>query len=237
MDNDNTAATVETYEDLAGLVDYSLTRTELSEEDIARGCEIAKSYGLAAVIVRPSDVDLAARWVGSSLRLASIVDVPFGYSTTSAKTFAVRDLLRRGVKEIDTVMNTGKLISRQFQYLEVELHQMAESCHESQAMLKVHLENEYLNEELKIVACRIAKRAGVDYLSSASLEDISLLQTHAREKLKLKSIAAIDDLATAQAFRNAGCTRLQLTNPKPILDAWKVALAARQQDARVASES
>ena len=234
MDNVNTTATVETYQDLAGLVDYSLTRTDLSEEDIARGCEIAKSYGLAAVIVRPCDVDLAARWVGS-LRLASIVDVPFGYSTTSAKTFAARDLLRRGVKEIETVMNTGKLISRQFQYIEVELHQIAESCRESQAILKVHLESEHLNEELKIVACRIAKRAGVDYLATGSLEDVPLLQTHVREKLKLKATASIEDLETARAFRSAGCTRIQLTNPRPILDAWKVELAARQQQVKANS--
>ena len=225
MDNGNTATTVETYQDLAGLAEYSLVRPHFSEEDIARGCELAKEYGLAAVIVRPSDVDQAARWVGSSLRLASVVDVPFGYSTTSAKNFAARDLLRRGVKEIDTVMNTGKLISRQFQYLEIELLQMAESCHESHAILKVQLENEYLNEELKIVACRIAKRAGVDYLSSASLEDIPLLKTHAREKLNLKSTAQIDGLETALAFRQSGCTRIQLTNPKPILDAWKIRLA------------
>ena len=232
MDNGKTVTTVETYQDLAGLAEYSLVRTDFSEEDIARGCELAKQHGLAAVIVRPSDVDSAARWVGSSLRLASVVDVPFGCSTTSAKTFAARDLLRRGVKEIDTVMNTGKLISRQFQYIEMELLQMADACHESQAILKVHLENEYLNDELKIVACRIAKRAGVDYLSSASLEDIALLTAHAREKLKFKSTAQIDNLESALAFRESGCTRLQLTNPQLILDAWKTHLAEMTTEAK-----
>jgi len=52
------------------------------------------------VIVRPSDVDLAARWMsGSVVRFGALTDSPHGYSTTAAKTYAARDLLRRGVQK------------------------------------------------------------------------------------------------------------------------------------------
>jgi deoxyribose-phosphate aldolase len=216
----------EKYEDLAGLIEYPLIRPELSEEDVARGCELAKQYGLASAIIRPSDVDLAVRWLkGSIVRLASLAGSPHGYSTTAAKLYAARDLLRRGVQEIGTVMNTGKLISRQFQYLEMELQQMAESCHESAAILTVNLESELLNEELKIVACRVARRAGADYIGANNPEDIALLQAHSRERLKIKTSAPIPDLETALALRDAGCMRMQLPGPGPILDAWKEQLA------------
>src|SRR5207302_5932451 len=109
-------------------------------------------YDMAAVLVRPCDIDLAVRWVtSSSVTLGTSIDVPYGYSTSSSKVFAVRDALRRGAKEIDTVMNTGKLISRQFQYLETELLQMADACHSAGDILKVVLESEYLNEEMRFV--------------------------------------------------------------------------------------
>ena len=220
------------YEDLAGLIEYALTRPELSEENVAQGCERAKQYHVAAVIIRPSDVELVARWLlGSAIRLCALSDSPHGYSTTAAKLYEARDLLRRGAQDIDTVMNTGKLISRQFLYLETELQQMADSCHQSGASLTVNLESEYLNEELKIVACRVARRAGVDTIGTNKLEDVALLTAHSRERLKIKAYGAIPGLEAAEAFRAAGCSRIELTDPFPILEAWKAKLAAEQAPA------
>ncbi len=179
------------------------------------------------MIVRPSDVDLAARWMsGSPVRLGTLADSPHGHSTTAAKTYAARDLLRRGVQEIDTVMNTGKLVSRQFQYLETELLQMADACHQSGAVLKVNLESEFLNEELNIIACRIARRAGADYIGTNKLADVAVLLAHSRDRLKIKCYAVIPGLEVALAFRDAGCSRIELAEPGPILDAWKEKLAA-----------
>ncbi len=210
------------YEDLASLMEHVLLRPDLSETDVAQGVELAKRLGVAAVIVRPSDVDLAARWMaGSSVALGTVVDWPYGTETTSVKTYAVRDMLRRGVKEIDTVMNTGKLISRQFQYLEVELVQMADACHQSGAILKVILENQYLVEELKILACRICRRAGVDYIASAAREDMPLLKEYSKKRLKLKAWGGIDSLEQAQEFRGAGCERLQSEHSASILASWR----------------
>ncbi len=229
MTTSNIVETAPRYEDLAGLIEYALLRPDLSEEDVARGCETAKQYRVASVVVRACDVDLVARWMaGSQVQMGVIVDSPHGYSNTSSKLYAARDLLRRGARQIDTVLNTGKLISRQFQYLETELLQMADSCHESGAVLAVSIESEFLNEELKIVACRILRRAGADYIGTADLSDMPLLQTHSRERLKIKSQATIADVDRALEFRTAGCTRLQLSNPAPLLDAWKEKLAASQ---------
>jgi deoxyribose-phosphate aldolase len=217
------------YEDLASLIECALVQPELSEVDVERGVGVAKKLGVAAVVIRPSDVDLVARWLpGSGVRLSGLADSPHGYSTTAAKLYEARDLLRRGVHELHTVMNTGKLISRQFQYLETELQQMADSCHQSGAILAVNLESEFLNEELKILACRVARRAGADYIGTDTLADVPFLRTHSRDRLKIKSCAPIPDLATALAFRDAGCSRIQMTDPGPVLEAWKVQVAVTQ---------
>ena len=53
----------------------------------------------------------------------------------------------------------SKLVSREFQYVQMELQQMAELCHKEGALLKVILENAYLSDELKIIACRCCERA------------------------------------------------------------------------------
>ena len=216
------------YEDLASLIEHTLLSTFLSETDVSQGCQIARAYQVASVIVRPSDVDLAVRWMaGSGVVLGTIVDWPHGFSSPSVKNFAVRDMLRRGVKEIDTVMNTGKLISRQFQYVEMELLQMVEACHEAGAILKVAIESEYLDDERKILACRICRRAGVDFIATPAVADLPLLKEYAKDRFHLKGASHAPSLEEALVWRDAGCTRLQTSDTVAILDAWKARIEER----------
>ena len=49
------------YEDIAKMIDHSLLRPELTPEQVAEGCRIAREYNVASVTVRPCDVAFAAR--------------------------------------------------------------------------------------------------------------------------------------------------------------------------------
>jgi deoxyribose-phosphate aldolase len=225
-----------TYEDIAQMIEHAVLRPELSEEEVRTGCEIAKHYRIAAVGVRPSDVDLAVRWMeGSGVAVASIVSFPHGSSTTSAKLYETRDLLRRGVKEIDTVLNLGKIISRQFQYVEMELQQMAQACHEAGGILKVAFENAYLTEDLKTIACRICKRAEVDYARTStpygpaaySLDDVRLMHRLCGDRVKVKASGGVRTLSDVLAARDAGCSRVGTIATVPILEGWKKEIEAR----------
>lgn len=208
------------YEDLSKVIELPLLAAELTEEQIHNACNAAREYGVAAVVVRPADLDLAARWTGGAVALGAAVDWPHGYSTTAVKQYAVRDALRRGAKEIAIPMNTGKLISRQFQYLEMELLQIAEACHEAAAVLTVHLESMHLNEEHKVVACRIGKRAGADFVATPALTDLPLLREHARDRIRLKLRDAQTLEAALDAYA-AGCARIESPQAMEILAAWK----------------
>src|ERR1051326_4099561 len=174
------------YEDLSRIVEWPMLATELTEERIRIGCDLARQHGLAVITVRPSDVVLAQRWTGSSITLGTTIDWPHGYSATTVKQFAARDALRRGAKDDRLEEHTSELQSHSFQYLETELLQIAEACHEVQALLTVNLETPYLNEEHKIVACRIVKRAGADFLATPEPLDIALLRQHARDRIQIK---------------------------------------------------
>lgn len=209
-----------TYEDLSRMMELPLLTPELTEEQIRGGCELARHYGVGTVTVRPSDIDLAARWTGPPVVLAAATDWPHGYSTTAVKQYAARDALRRGAKEITVTINTGKLISRQFQYLEMELLQIVEACHEVHALLTVNLETQHLNEEHKIVACRISKRVGADFLATTGPSDIPLLRTHARERIEVK-LRDTQTLEFALEAVAAGCTRIESPHAVDILKAWK----------------
>ena len=55
-----------TYDSLAKMIDHSLVRPELTDEQVVAGCELARRYQVASVSVRPCDVDLAGRLLSGS---------------------------------------------------------------------------------------------------------------------------------------------------------------------------
>ncbi|MBM3745146.1 MAG: deoxyribose-phosphate aldolase [Acidobacteria bacterium] len=227
-----------TYLDLAKMIDHSLLRPELTEEQVFEGCRVARHYDVASVTVRPGDVDLAVGWMeGGGVPVGSVAGFPHGSQTTATKLYEARDLLRRGAKEIDMVLNIGKLLSRQFQFVETELAQMAEACHEAGAVLKVIFENAYLTGELKIIACKISTRAGVDFVKTstgfaptgATLEDLRLMRAHSGPNVRIKAAGGVRTLERALEVREAGCSRFGATATISILEDWKKRLAAGGQ--------
>jgi deoxyribose-phosphate aldolase len=211
------------YEDVARMLEHMVVRPELTEDDVRAGCDLARAYGIAAIVIRQSDADAVVRWMeGTGVAVASLVGLPHGSSTTPAKLYETRDLLRRGVREIDVVMNVGKLIARQFQYLETELRQVADACHESGGVLKVIVQGAYLAEDLKTIACKIVKRAGADF-ASVSPEDVPLMKRLLNDRARIK-IGEIETLAEVLAAREAGAARVGTVATSAILDEWKAKL-------------
>jgi len=224
-----------TYEGLAKMIDHSLVRPELTEEQAIAGCELANRYAVASVSVRPCDIDIAVRILeNSGVAAGSVSGFPHGDQNTGTKLYETRDLLRRGAKEIDMVVNISKLLSRQFQYVEMELMQMSEACHKSGALLKVILENAYLTDELKIVACRICARAEVDFVKTSTgfaptgytVEDLKLMRANLPDEIGVKAAAGVRTLEKALEVYDLGCARFGATATAAILDAWKARLAA-----------
>jgi len=131
------------------------------------------------------------------------------------------------------VLNIGKLISRQFQYVEMELAQMAEACHDAGAILKVIFENAYLTDELKIVACKIATHTGCDFVKTstgfaptgATLEDLRLMRAHSGPNVRVKAAGGVRTLERAIEVYQAGCDRFGATATIAILEDWKARLA------------
>lgn len=231
-----------TYEALAGMIEHSLMRPDMTEEQVAAGCRLAYDYRVAAAFVKPCDVDIAVRILdGSGVAVASVAGFPHGSSNTATKLYEGRDLLRRGAKEISIVVNFGKMLSRQFQHVETEIMQMAESCHQSNAKCKVIFETGFLNDELKIILCKILKRAGADFAETSTAfgpagyraEDAAFLKSYLRGKAEIKASGGIRTLEQALAVHADGCTRFGTTQTEPMLEEWKARLKelAKQQAA------
>jgi deoxyribose-phosphate aldolase len=227
-----------TYEQVAALIDFPLLAPAFSEEQVSAGCDLARRYQVASVTVRPSEAQLAVQWMrDSGVTVASVAGFPHGNETTPAKLFAIRDLLARGVTEIETCLNAGKMMSRQFQYVETEIMQLAEECHKGGATLRVTVENQWLAYDTKVIGYKILKRAGADSVRAAgvfgpapyNLEDLALMRQKLGDRVKLDAGRGAKTLDDVKALYAAGCAKLVLIQPAPVLDAWRAELAGRAQ--------
>jgi deoxyribose-phosphate aldolase len=223
-----------TYEDLARLIDHSLVKPELTDEHVVEGLRMAMRYGIRSVSVRACDIDLAVRTLeGSGVLPGSVVAFPHGSQNTAVKLYEIRDLLRRGAREIDMVIAISKVLSREFQHVQTELNQAAESCHKEGAKLKVILENAYLTHELKIIACCCCERAEVDFVKTSTgfapsgytIEDLKLMRKYLPDEIGIKAAGGLRTVDQVLEVYEVGATRIGTTATAAILDEWKARLA------------
>ncbi|MGP8243627.1 MAG: deoxyribose-phosphate aldolase [Bryobacteraceae bacterium] len=226
-----------TFEEIAKSIELPLVAPEWSAPEVWAGLELAKTYRVATVAVRPCDVDVALRALaGSSTRVVAVAGFPHGTANTATKLYEVRDLVRRGAKEIALVTGTAQLRSREFQHVQTELLQAAEACHKEGARLTAILECAHLTEELKVVAARAAERAEADALATgtgfgptvgldAVLQDVALLRRNLPEELGVHAVVTVTGMDQLASLRAAGATRVQ-SAITAILEEWKLSQSA-----------
>lgn len=223
-----------TYEDLAGRLESMLLDPLATDEQVASLCREGADLGLAAVFVRPGDVDLASTMLkGSGTAVGSICGYPHGWPTTAVKMFEVRDMLRRGAREVMAAAPLGRLVSRQFQAVESEVLQMARACHEEGACFRLILDSRLLQEDLKIIGMKIAKRCEADFVQM-TLEPIeSVWQDVALYKRILKWFCGLaapvpsDSLDSVLRLYGLDAARIQCGQAGAVLAEWRGRLAAQ----------
>jgi deoxyribose-phosphate aldolase len=219
-----------TYDEIAGMIDHSLLKPNLTDREIEEGCRIAIKYGVATVCVRPSDVRRAAEILAASpVRVTTVIGFPHGSTTTAAKVFEAEEAIRDGARELDVVLNIGKLKSRDYDYIRAELKAVTAAAHAKSVSVKVIFENCYLEDEEKIAACRISSEVGVDFVKTstgfgtggAEDRDLKLMREHSAPAVKLKAAGGIRTLERAIEVRKLGCTRIGATATVGILERLK----------------
>lgn len=219
-----------TYEQLAKTIDHSLLRPELTRDEVTAGCELARRFNVASVCVKPCHVTLAADLLrGSDVKVSTVIGFPHGSSTSAIKAAEARQALADGAVELDMVLNIGELRSGNAEYVQADIQAVCEIAHAAGAMVKVILENAYLTDEQKVLACRLAEAAGADWVktstgfasSGATLEDLRLMRASVGPRVQVKAAGGVRTLDAILAVIDAGCTRVGATATTAILEAFQ----------------
>jgi len=213
---------------LAGLLDSTYLKAFGGPEKIDELCREAAEYGFASVAVNGSEVARCASLLkGTGVKVDAAVGFPLGQMTTEAKIFEVRDVLAKGAGEVDIVQNVRALQAGNLKYVLDELTLFAKICRDVGAVSKVIFENCYLNETEKLISCKLACEAGVDFVKTstgfgsggATVEDVALMRQAVGPDKGVKAAGGIRTLDDALAMLRAGATRIGTSAGRAIVDA------------------
>lgn len=131
-------------EKLAKMIDHSILHPALTDKDLIRECGVAKKYNVASVCVKPYAVKQAVKILkDSSVLVGCVIGFPAGNSSIEIKTLEAGAACKEGAKEIDMVINIGKALQGDWDYIEEEIGAVTRKCHEHNAVVKVIFETDY----------------------------------------------------------------------------------------------
>ncbi|KFG80747.1 deoxyribose-phosphate aldolase [Metarhizium anisopliae] len=104
------------------MIDHSLLHPTMTDKDILSGLGIAKRYNVATACVKPYSIPLAKKELeGTDVLVCPVIGFPHGNSTTQVKVFEAEAAAKAGGKEIDMVINIGKALSGDWDYVASEI--------------------------------------------------------------------------------------------------------------------
>jgi deoxyribose-phosphate aldolase len=129
--------------ELAKMIDHSLLHPTMTDDDVAAGLAISKKYSVATACVKPYHILFAKKLLeGSSVLICPVIGFPHGNSTTEVKVFEASRAADEGGKEIDMVVNVGRVLSGKWEFVKGEIEKVNAAVVERGAILKVIFEND-----------------------------------------------------------------------------------------------
>ncbi len=244
-----------TYEDLAKMIDHSLLHPTMTDGDLEDGCRVAAKYGVASVCIKPYAVRRAAELLrGTGVHVGCVIGFPHGHSATSVKCFETRTACEAGAVEIDMVINIGKALSGEWDFVEADVKAVCDEAHRHGAKVKVIFENDYLakggagldGDAFKVKLCGLCERAGADWVKTstgygfvkqpdgaynykgATEHDLALMRANCSPRVQVKAAGGVRDLDGLIRVRDLGATRCGATATAAMMDEYRRREAAEK---------
>ena len=222
------------YRDIAKMIDHSLLGPALTDAELEAGCRLAAEYDVATVCVVPHYLGRCAEMLEPSTVLATTtVGFPHGGHTTTVKVAEAERAVADGAAELDTVVNIGKVLSGDWDYVAADLAAVIQAAHAGAAKVKIIFENCYLDDDRKIALCEICGELNADWVKTstgygtggATMADLKLMRAHSPAHVQVKAAGGVRDLDALLAMRAEAVTRIGASRTKDILDECKRRLA------------
>jgi len=205
-------------EDMARYIDHTILKADATLEMIRAIVAEAREHSFRSVCVNPCWVKPVAEGLrGTGVLTCSVVGFPLGAATPEIKGMEARRAIRDGAREIDMVINVGRLKGGDDDYVLKDLLAVTEACRDGSAVSKVIIETALLNDAEKIRICELAKQARANFVKTstgfssggATAEDVALMASVVRGAgMEVKASGGIKSFTDAKRMIEAGATRI-----------------------------
>ncbi|KAI1456110.1 deoxyribose-phosphate aldolase [Annulohypoxylon moriforme] len=232
-----TAASTMTSSQIAKLIDHSLLHPTMTDKEILAGLEVAKKYKVAAACIKPYCIPVAKDVLdGSGVLICAVIGFPHGNSTTSIKVLEAEEAVKAGAQEIDMVVNVGKVLGGDWEYVTDEIRAINDVVVKHGAALKVIFENDYLQDEHIIRLCKICTDLSVAFVKTstgygfvkqpnglysykgATLPHLQLMKANVGPSVQIKAAGGVRTLSEILTVASLGVTRVGASATTAIME-------------------
>ena len=206
---------------IASITDHCILKPTTTITEVDQLCHEAKEYKFRAVCVPPLFVKRTKELLkNSSVKTATVVGFPFGYSAIEAKLAETVLAIVDGADEIEMVINICALKNADWQYLAKEINTILPVIKSKSRVIKVILEASLLNESEIKTCCDVYGAAGVDIIKTStgyaaekiSVDTIKLLRRHLADAIKINAGGFINSYDLAIQLITAGADGISSEN-------------------------
>lgn len=221
-----------TKQQVAATIDHAVLKPEFTDKDLKEHAAMCIENGVFSMCVKPCDVKMAAELLkGSNVKVSCVLSFPHGADATPSKMFQATQAIADGVDEIDMVMNIGKFMSGDYDYVKNDIKAVVEVAHQNSVKVKVIQESGHLTMEQVAKACELSFDAGADFVKtstgfgpgSATPEIIDVMIKTVGDKMKVKPSGGIRTWETAIAYLEQGADRLGVGSTLAVLSGAETA--------------
>ena len=212
--------------DYAKMIDHTLLKTDAQKKDLDKLLLEAKKYNFMSVCVSPIWVKYAAEQLkDTNVKVCTVIGFPQGATPTEVKVFETKNAIENGATEVDMVIPVGVLKDKDYIAVENDIRAVVEAA-KSKALTKVIIETCLLTDEEKIMAFKLSKSVGADFVKTstgfstagATVKDIRLMRETVGEQMGVKASGGVRSREDADAMIKAGATRIGTSNGVKIVE-------------------
>ena len=214
-----------TVSEMVKYIDHTVLKPDADQTAFDKLCKEAGEYRFKAVCVNSNRVWYVAKKLhGTGVEICSVVGFPLGAMDSRAKAFEAQVAVENGATELDMVMNIGALKSGDIKTVEKDI-QAVRTAVPRPAILKVIIETCLLSDEEKVMACKLAKNAGADFVKTSTgfstggavAKDIALMRKTVGPDMGVKASGGIKNWNDAISMIKAGANRLGVSSGVAII--------------------
>ncbi len=208
-------------------IDHTLLKATATYDDILKLCSEANQYDFASVCVNPANVSIAHKLLnGSDVMVCTVIGFPLGANSMEVKAFETTKAIADGADEIDMVINVGQAKAQNWDYVYEDIKAVVDAA--NGVLVKVIIETCYLTDEEKVMACKMAKKAGADFVKTstgfgtggATVEDVKLMKEAVGDTMKVKASGGIRNKKDFEAMIAAGANRIGCSAGVAIMEGY-----------------